>query len=52
MQWLGLGLVLGAGAAALTAGSPRIVVLKPSVFYLIVGAVMLKRGWMLSHLVT
>lgn len=50
MQWLSLGLVLGSGGVALVTGDPRIVMLKPSLIYLIVGAVMMRRGWMLRYL--
>ncbi|GHE04574.1 hypothetical protein U879_06870 [Defluviimonas sp. 20V17] len=50
MQWLSLGLVLGSGGVALMTGDPRIVMLKPSLIYLIVGSVMLKRGWMLRYM--
>src|SRR5271154_5865890 len=41
MQWLSLFLVVGAGAATLLTGDPRYVMLKPSLIYALVGAVML-----------
>jgi intracellular septation protein A len=50
MQWLSLFLVLGSGAATLLTHDPRFVMVKPSVIYLIVGIVMLKRGWMNRYL--
>jgi intracellular septation protein len=46
MQWMSLFLVLGAGTVTLITNDPRFVMIKPSVIYLIVGVVMLKRGWM------
>ena len=50
MQWLSLGLVLGSGGVALLTGNPLIVMLKPSLIYVVVGVVMLKRGWMLRYM--
>jgi intracellular septation protein A len=50
MQWLSLGLVLGWGGIALLTGDVRIVMRKPSLIYLIIGAVMLKRGWMTRYM--
>ena len=46
LQWVSLGLVLVTAGASLVTHDPRFVMLKPSVIYLIVGGVMLKRGWM------
>jgi intracellular septation protein len=46
MQWMSLFLVLGAGAVTLITDDPRFMMIKPSVIYIIVGVVMLKRGWM------
>jgi intracellular septation protein A len=46
MQWISLFLVLGAGAVTLITDDPRFMMIKPSVIYIIVGVVMLKRGWM------
>ena len=46
MQWMSLFLVLGAGTVSLLTHDPRFVMIKPSVIYIIVGVVMLKRGWM------
>jgi len=50
MQWMSLFLVLGAGAVTLITDDPRFVMIKPSVIYVIVGVVMLKRGWMNRYL--
>jgi intracellular septation protein len=50
MQWMSLFLVLGAGTVTLITNDPRFVMIKPSVIYLIVGVVMLKRGWMNRYL--
>lgn len=50
MQWMSLFLVLGSGAATLITRDPRFVMIKPSVIYLVVGIVMLKRGWMNRYL--
>jgi intracellular septation protein len=50
MQWMGLFLVLGAGAVTLITNDPRFVMIKPSVIYIIVGIVMLRRGWMNRYL--
>lgn len=50
LEWLSLALVVTAGAATLLTDDPRFVLFKPSVIYAVVGAVMLKRGWMLRYL--
>jgi intracellular septation protein A len=50
MQWMSLILVLGFGGASLLTHDPRFVMAKPSVIYLVVGAVMLKPGWMTRYL--
>ena len=50
MQWMSLFLVLGAGTVTLITQDPRFVMIKPSVIYIIVGVVMLKRGWMNRYL--
>ena len=50
MQWMGLFLVLGAGTVTLMTNDPRFIMIKPSVIYLIVGVVMLRRGWMNRYL--
>ena len=50
MQWMSLFLVLGAGTVTLLTNDPRFVMLKPSVIYIIVGVVMLRRGWINRYL--
>jgi intracellular septation protein A len=50
MQWMSLFLVLGAGTVTLLTHDPRFMMIKPSVIYIIVGVVMLKRGWMNRYL--
>jgi intracellular septation protein A len=50
MQWMSLFLVLGAGTVTLVTNDPRFMMVKPSVIYLIVGVVMLKRGWLNRYL--
>ena len=50
MQWMSLFLVLGAGTVTLMTDDPRFVMMKPSVIYLVVGVVMLRRGWMNRYL--
>ena len=46
MQWMSIGLVVVFGGASLLTNDPRFVMLKPTLIYSAVGAVMLKRGWM------
>ena len=50
MQWLSIGLVVASGAATLLTSYPRFVMLKPTVIYCIVGAYMLRPGWMNRYL--
>ncbi len=50
MQWLSLALVIVGGLSAIIAHDMRIVLMKPSVVYVIVGVTMLKRGWMNRYL--
>jgi intracellular septation protein len=50
MQWMSLFLVLSAGTVTLITNDPRFVMIKPSVIYVIVGIVMLKRGWINRYL--
>lgn len=50
LQWISLVTVLAAGAATLFTHDAVFVMLKPSVIYLLVGAAMLRRGWMLRYL--
>ena len=50
MQWMSLFLVLAAGTVTLITDDPRFVMIKPSVIYIVVGVVMLKRGWINRYL--
>ena len=50
LQWLSMVLILASGTATCFTHDPRFVMLKPSVIYCIVGAVMLRRGWMNRYL--
>ncbi len=50
MQWLVFGLVIALGAATLITQDSRFMMFKPSVVHFAVGAVMLRRGWMLRYL--
>jgi intracellular septation protein A len=50
LQWASLGLVLVFGTAGILTNDPRFLMAKPTLIYMIVGVVMLKRGWMLRYL--
>jgi intracellular septation protein A len=50
MQWLSIGLVVVSGLATMLTNDARFVMLKPSVIYCIVGAYMLKPGWLTRYL--
>lgn len=50
LQWASLGLVLLFGAASLLTHDVRFLMAKPSLVYLVIAVVMLKRGWMLRYL--
>ncbi len=50
LQWVSLVVVIMAGASSLITDSPLFVMLKPSAIYVLVGAVMLRRGWMNRYL--
>ncbi len=50
MQWLSVVLVLASGAATFFTHDPRFVMMKPTIIYCIVGAVMMRRGWMNRYL--
>jgi intracellular septation protein A len=50
MQWLALGLAIGLGVLTLVTSDSRFVRIKPSIIHFAVGAVMLKRGWMVPYL--
>lgn len=46
LQWISLASVLFPAAATLLTGDPRFVMAKPTIVYLIVGSVMLRKGWL------
>ncbi|MGB3845784.1 MAG: septation protein IspZ [Sphingopyxis sp.] len=46
LQWISLASVVFTAAATLFTGDPRFVMVKPTIVYLIVGSVMLRRGWL------
>lgn len=50
LQWASLGLVLVFGTASLFLHDPRFLMAKPTVIYLLLALVMLRRGWMLRYL--
>jgi intracellular septation protein A len=50
LQWLSIALVLVSGAATIFTHDPRFVMAKPTVIYIAVGVVMLKRGWMQRYI--
>ena len=50
LQWAGLGLAAVFGAAAILAHDPRFVMAKPTLIYIAIGVVMLKRGWMVRYM--
>lgn len=49
MTWASLGLVIVLGGATLLTKDPRFVLAKPSIAHFAIGAIMLKRGWMLRY---
>src|SRR5882724_7807596 len=50
MTYASLGLVIVLGGATLLTHDPRFVLAKPSIAHFAIGAIMLKRGWMLRYL--
>jgi len=50
MQWMSLGLVVVFGGATLITHNPHFVMAKPTLIYIAVGIVMLKRGWMMRYI--
>jgi intracellular septation protein A len=50
MQWMSLGLVVVFGGASLMTHDPRFIMLKPTLIYTVIGAVMLKRGWLTRYM--
>ena len=52
MTWASLGLVIVLGGATLLTHDPRFVLAKPAIGHFAIGAIMLKRGWMLRYMPT
>jgi intracellular septation protein len=50
LLWASLGLVVVFGTLGVLTSDPRFLMAKPTIIYLAVGAVMLKRGWMLRYM--
>ena len=50
MSWASLGLVVVLGGATLLTDDPRFVLAKPSIAHFAIGAIMLRRDWMLRYL--
>ena len=50
LQWLSVVIILVSGTATFLTDDPLFVMLKPTVIYIVVGVVMLKRGWMNRYL--
>jgi intracellular septation protein len=50
LQWASLGLVLTFGTASLFLHDPRFLMAKPTLVYLILTVMMLRRGWMLRYM--
>ena len=50
MQWMSLGLVVVFGAATLLTQNVRFMMAKPTIVYILIGAAMLQRGWMLPYM--
>src|ERR1700743_3573472 len=50
LQWLSVALVIVGGTASLLTKDPRFIMIKPSVVNVVVGAFMLKPGWMNRYL--
>jgi intracellular septation protein len=50
MTWASLALVIVLGTATILTRDPRFVLAKPSIAHFAIGAIMLKRGWMLRYM--
>ena len=50
MTWASLALVIVLGGATLLTNDPRFILAKPSIAHFAIGAIMLKRGWMMRYL--
>ncbi len=50
MQWTSFGLVVVLGGVSLLTADPRFILVKPGLIHIAIGAVMLRRGWMIRYL--
>jgi intracellular septation protein A len=50
MTWASLALVIVLGGATILTNDPRFVLAKPAIAHFAIGAIMLKRGWMLRYM--
>ena len=50
MTWASLALVIVLGSVTLLTHDPRFVLAKPAIAHFAIGAIMLKRGWMLRYM--
>ncbi len=50
LQWMSLGLVLVFGGATLMTHNARFMMAKPTIVYLLIGAAMMQRGWLLNYM--
>jgi intracellular septation protein len=50
MTWASVALVIVLGSATLLTNDPRFVLAKPSIAHFAIGAIMLKRGWLLRYM--
>ena len=50
LQWMSLGLVIVFGSATLLTHNPRFMMAKPTIVYLLIGAAMMQRGWLLPYM--
>ena len=50
MTWASLALVIVLGGATILTRDPRFVLAKPAIAHFTIGAIMLKRGWMLRYM--
>jgi intracellular septation protein len=46
LQWTSLGLIVVFGGATLLTHDPRFIMIKPTIVHAVIGATMLKKGWM------
>jgi intracellular septation protein A len=50
LQWASLGLVVVFGTLGIVTNDPRFLMIKPTIIYIAIGVVMLRRGWMIRYL--